>query len=332
MKRKLIEIDPLPGCEPYENCRTMRVRQSHDGLSLINFLHQLHPPIPLGQWRAWIAAGEITLHDPHFHVDQAAHANQVVTAGQCFLHRMPDTIEPEVANRIAIVHEDDSILVVDKPAPLPVHPSGRFNRNTLVEMLRSSYEEPNLRIAHRLDANTTGLVLFCRTSEAARYVQPQFERRTVVKEYVAVVPGIVPWDRHRCELPIGRAAELSDSKNTRGARIVHPDGQPAETHFEVLRRLPCEVENSQERIKSKTLVRAIPITGRTNQIRVHLWSLGFPIEGDPLYLSGGLLGQQQTLAVGHPPMCLHARRLTITHPETRLEITFEQPAAFEYSI
>ena len=313
----------------------MRVRQSHDGLRLIDFLHQLHPPIPVPQWRRWIENGEITRHhrvigpEQTRDAEQSVAAEQIVDVGQTFYHRMPGTIEPTVASRIAIVHEDDSILVVDKPAPLPVHPSGRFNRNTLSELLRTHYQEPNLRIAHRLDANTTGLVLFCRTRAAAGFVQPQFERRAVTKEYVAIVQGIIPWDHYRCESPIGRAAELGDSRDTSGARIVHPDGRPAQTHFEVIERIARRTGWSQEPMQPRTLVRAIPITGRTNQIRVHLWSLGFPILGDPLYLQERKLGKQQTLAIGQPPMCLHARQLTITHPKTQESITFQQPAAFE---
>jgi 23S rRNA pseudouridine1911/1915/1917 synthase len=313
---RTIRIDPLPGSEPYDNVRTMRVRQQHDGLTLIDFLHQLHPPTPPQHWLTWIAEAAITL-DGHPVVTV-----QTVHAGECFNHRMPQTVEPDVACQIEMVHEDDAILVVNKPAPLPVHPSGRFNRNTLTEFLRPHYPEQRLRIAHRLDANTTGLVLLCRTHEAAGFVQPQFEQRTVAKAYVALVRGIIPWDRHRCESPIGPAAELDGLADTRGARIVHPDGQPAETHFEVIRRLANQT----------TLVKAVPITGRTNQIRVHLWSLGFPIQGDPLYQCDERLGKQQTLAVGQSPMCLHARQLTFTHPGTRQTVTFTQPASFENEV
>lgn len=310
---RTIHLDSLPGCQPYDNCRVMRVRQSMEGLRLLDFLHALHPPMPLSDWRAWIAAGKITLNG------QPVDVNDRVRSGQRFLHNMPGTIEPEVATRIGVIHEDDSILVIDKPAPMPVHPSGRFNRNTLTELLRPHYPDDSLRIAHRLDANTTGVVLLCRTPEAAGRVQPQFEARRVRKQYIAKVHGWVAWDHHECHLRIGRAGQDGNAFNTQGARLIDESGQSAHTNFEVIRRTD----------DGNTLVRAIPITGRTNQIRVHLWALGHSIVGDPLYLSGQRLGQQQTLAPDQPAMCLHARSLRLIHPRTNVPMEFQRPAPFE---
>lgn len=316
---RVIRIDPLPGDTPYENRRTMRVKQSHDSMKLIDFLHHLHPPVPTDQWRLWIERGEITLSDSGAH----SGIGDRVQAGQCFVHRMPGTTEPKVASQIGILYEDESILVVDKPAPLPVHPSGRFNRNTLVEFLRPSFPDQTLRISHRLDANTSGIVMFCKTQKAAGRVQSQFERRSVIKEYTAEVSGIIPWDDHQCELPIRRAAETPGRTDTRGARVADPDGQSAITRFRVIQRHVDGARDISPTKHGTTTVRAIPVTGRTNQIRVHLWALGFPIIGDPLYLPDRSLGHQQTLGVDDPLMRLRANRLTIIHPETQRPITFE---------
>ncbi|TWU58065.1 RluA family pseudouridine synthase [Rubripirellula reticaptiva] len=304
---KTFRFDPLPGARPYENPRSMRVRRHQAGLSLLNFLLEFHPPTRRQSWLDWIAAGDITIDG------QCAQADRVVLAGERYVHTMHDVCEPDVAPEVVVLHEDDAIIVVDKPAPMPVHPSGRFNRNTLLCLLQTVYLDDKLRMAHRLDANTTGVVVVCRTAAAATSIQTQFANRQVKKQYAAVVHGHVTWDDYVCQLPIQSSADLSPKQNTIGSRTVHPDGLPAETIFRVLERLH----------DNTTRIEAIPITGRTNQIRVHLWAMGFPIVGDPLYLPGGKLGQQQTLGVGDPPMRLHAARLMFVHPQTGREVSFE---------
>ncbi|TWT54612.1 Ribosomal large subunit pseudouridine synthase A [Rubripirellula amarantea] len=312
---KTIVMDPLPGSAPYENERVMRVRQAHHGMAMLDFLQNLHPPISAERWKSWIDAGDIKLGA------QAATFDQTVHAGETFVHTMHDVVEPEVAAKVEIIHEDDAIIVVDKPAPLPVHSSGRFHRNTLLNFLQSAYPGDSLRMAHRLDANTTGVVVVCRNQQSASLVQKQFEQRTVKKDYVARVHGHVPWEHQTCELPIGPSAQLAGHRNTRGSRITHPDGQPAKTLFKVLQRFN----------DGTTLVEAIPVTGRTNQIRVHLWSLGFAIVGDPLYLQHGQLGVHQTLRVSDPPMCLHAARLTLLHPNHGREMVFSRTDSIPFS-
>jgi 23S rRNA-/tRNA-specific pseudouridylate synthase len=140
-------------------------------------------------------------------------------------------------------------------------------------------------------------------------LQPQFERGEVRKEYIARVVGTPAKDHFDCRAPIRTSPQAA------GARSVDPAGVTAHTDFELVR-----AEDS-----GSCLVRAIPRTGRTNQIRIHLWHLGLPVEGDPLYLPGGVLGGYQTLEVTSGPMCLHAFRITVQHPFTGDEITFEAP-------
>ncbi len=311
---KRFSFVPLPGSEPYDNQRSIRVKAKFAGLSLIDFLIQYHPPTPLRLWREWIDAGEICIDS--FPV----RAERTVREGDHFVQTMRDVTEPDVANSIEIIHEDDSILVVNKPAPLPIHPSGRFHRNTLSWMLGSVYPNEILRVAHRLDANTTGVAVLCRTKEAAGYIQPQFERREVEKVYLVRTIGIVPWERHRCELSIAHASEVMQRRLSVGARTTDESGQSARTDFEVIERLPDQT----------TLLRAIPFTGRTNQIRVHLWSMGFPVLGDLLYLPDRKLGEQQTHSLTDPPMCLHAHKLTFSHPQFCHRVTHESPAPIWY--
>ncbi|TWT84491.1 Ribosomal large subunit pseudouridine synthase A [Planctomycetes bacterium CA13] len=276
-------------------------------MAFIDFLCLYHPPTPREAWLSWIEAGDISIDS------FPARAARIVREGERFTHVMRGVTEPDVNASIGILFEDDAVIVVDKPAPLPIHPCGRFNRNTLLSMLENVYGGAKLRIAHRLDANTTGVVLLCRTAKAAGFIQPQFERREVQKLYFARVEGTVPWDEHCCELPIANSAGRKQMRRNVGARCADENGQPARTDFQVAGRLG----------DGTTLVYAKPVTGRTNQIRVHLWTLGYPIMGDLLYRADGELGDQQTLSIDDPPLCLHAKQLSLVDPTTLRRTAFK---------
>ena len=127
-------------------------------------------------------------------------------AGDRLLHVMPTTVEPDIATEIVVLFEDDAIVVVNKPAPLPMHPCGRFNRNTLTWILNEVYAPLRLRPAHRLDADTSGLVVLSKRRDVARRLQPQFETGRVEKKYLAKVYGTptVNWVRVRVEKVEGK--------------------------------------------------------------------------------------------------------------------------------
>ena len=294
---------PLPGSVPYDNVRPLNVPQQFDGVTLLEFLVGRHPHLGEEYWRNVCDEGRIHRNGKPVPVEQ------IVRAGNQFAHFQPATTEPDVNVEIEILHEDDAIVVVNKPAPLPVHPSGRFNRNTLQWILNEVYQPFKLRPAHRLDANTTGVVILGKTRSVSAKLQPQFETGDVGKVYLARVQGVVEWEISRCEAPICR-----DATECGGRVVDEENGLAARTRFE---RVKTFDDNS-------TLLRVFPETGRTNQIRVHLWHLGFPIVGDPLYLANDELGTTQTMnASTHGPvMCLHASQLTFTHPETNERVTF----------
>jgi RluA family pseudouridine synthase len=238
-------------------------------------------------------------------------AGDVVRTGERYLHVQPSTVEPAVNVDIRIVYEDDAILVVNKPAPLPMHPCGRFSRNTLQYFLSKLYDPQHPRPAHRLDANTSGLVLFTRTRHFAKLLQQQFQRKAsyeVEKQYLARVVGHPDADEFDCQLPI------ADEPGPIGSRSVDPsNGLPAQTRFKVVAR----------NADGTSLLQVTPLTGRTNQIRIHLWQLGHPVCGDPTYLPGRSLGQVQTLAVNDPPLCLLAWQISFAHPVTGKRMVFE---------
>ncbi|MFM7540563.1 MAG: pseudouridine synthase [Planctomycetota bacterium] len=297
--------DPLPGGIPADNHRPLRVHSRHEGMTVLGFLQDLFPHVPGTDWAARFFAGDIV--DARL---EQVEATRAVRAGERYHTRERARVEPPVNPAIVLLHEDEAIIVVNKPAPLPMHPSGRFNRNTLQGILATAYAPEKPKPAHRLDANTSGLAVFTRTRAFARVLQPGFEKGKTQKWYLARVGGHPAHDRFRCD------AQVTESPGHRGSRATtQAGGLDAETEFEVLRR---DADGT-------ALLRVRPLTGRTNQIRVHLWHLGIPVLGDPMYLPGGKLGDIQTLGADDPPLNLHAWRLAFLHPGDGKPVEFEAP-------
>lgn len=317
--------DSSPGSAPYLSCRPINIGEACSGKRLIDAVTEMIPVVKRGEWLEWFDQGRIRdgatdSNNPESAYDlPTASPDQRVRGGQQFTNLIAGTVEPDVNTRIGVVYEDESIVVIDKPAPLPMHPSGRFNRNTLGWILNQVYGSADasstrgqLRPAHRLDANTSGLVLFTRSKAVAAAMQSQFERHQVTKRYLAKVAQRPTWDRH-----VSRA-KIGNQRGRCGHRTVCDEGQDAETELQVIGMTAS----------AETLILAIPKTGRTNQIRIHLWDAGYPICGETLYLPGGQLGTIQTRNVESPPLCLHAWQLTFQHPRSQQTISFESLPAW----
>ena len=294
---------PLPGSAPYTNFRPLLIPAAYDGQTLADFITGVFPQIPREEWEETAVAGRLL--DQR---EQPVKLSQPIRGGERYLHAFPQTSEPDVNPDIRILYEDEALIVIDKPAPLPLHPSGRFNRNTLQYILQQVYDPQKPRPVHRLDANTRGLVVFARTKHFAGMIQPQFANGDVEKIYLARVQGHPLKDRFTCDSPISSVAgEL-------GSRTIDTEtGLPAKTEFQVFRRFP----------DGTSLLEVRPLTGRTNQIRVHLWELGWPICGEQSYLPQQQLGSTQTHGVEDAPLCLFAKQITFVHPLTRQRMTFQ---------
>ncbi len=302
--------DPLPGAGPYTNTRPLSVPAAYDRRTLIYVLCGLHPHIPREEWLRIIKNDWI--RDQHGPLT----AEAIVRGGQRLNRLEPNTVEPAVNAAIDVLAWEDDYVVFSKPAPLPMHPCGQFHRNSMTHLLSLAFPGERLSPAHRLDSNTTGVVVFSRSRQAAAMIQRQFVQGTVEKTYLCRVVGEPAWEATVSRQPISsRPAE-------HGFRVVdEEDGDSAETAFRVLHRFP----------NGETLVEAMPRTGRTNQIRVHLWDLGHPIVGDPVYLAKRQLGNRHTLTPTDPPLCLHAWRLAL-QPTTGLSrVMYEAvPPAWAY--
>lgn len=293
---------PLPGSVPYDHERPVHVPAACDHQTLLEVMCHVMPHIGSEVWLRASEAGRLTDKQ-----GRPVTADKVVRAGEHYSHRTPAQREPNVNAEIRVLFEDEAILVLNKPAPLPMHVGGRFNRNTLQFILDAVWHPLRPRTVHRLDANTTGVVVLCKTRHFASLVQPQFERGEIEKVYLARVQGHPPQDVFVCDAPVSAEA------GKLGGRTVDEAGLEARTEFRVLKR---DADGT-------ALLEARPITGRTNQIRIHLWHLGFPIVGDAAYLADGQVGETQTLAATDPPLCLHAWRIAFTHPLSKQRMTHE---------
>jgi 23S rRNA pseudouridine1911/1915/1917 synthase len=251
--------------------------------------------------------------------DRAPRPAMAVRAGETIHIDRPAPIEPEVPREFGILASDDAFIAIDKPAGLPMHTTAKFWKNTLVALLREKYPDERLQICHRIDRETSGVLLIARTGPAASFLKRAFASRAVKKTYLALVHGVPAPPEGVIDAPM----RLLDTR-TRIKMGVTDDGLPAVTRYRTVRRFARHA-----------LVEAAPETGRQHQIRVHLAHLGHPIVGDKLYGGGeqafmdycdqGLTPELLARFDGLPRHALHAARLTFPHPRTREPITVESP-------
>ena len=202
-----------------------------------------------------------------------------------------------------IVQADHEILVVNKPTGLLSVPGkGPELADCLIARLQAAY--PEALLVHRLDRDTSGVMVFALSPHAQRHLGLQFEKRQVRKVYVARVAGVVADDKGVVDLPL-----IVDWPNRPMQKVDHETGKSAVTEWRVLRRLDDE-----------TRVRLYPKTGRSHQLRVHMREIGHPILGDPFYASGA--------ALAHPRLMLHAESLRFRHPDGGAGMTFSAKAPF----
>ena len=205
-----------------------------------------------------------------------------------------------------IVYEDDDVIVINKPQGMVVHPAPGHDEHTLVNALLYHCPLSTINgtfrpgIVHRIDKDTSGLLMVAKNDKSHRSLAKQLKDKTNIREYVALVHGRIAEDEGTINAPIGRS--LKDRKK----QAVVKDGRNAVTHFEVLKRY-----------RDYTLVKCILETGRTHQIRVHMKYIGHPLVGDPLY------GPKKTIK-GNGQF-LHAGKLGFVHPTTGKLLIFEAP-------
>lgn len=257
------------------------------------------------QVQAWIKEGRVTVNGEPVKNNYKLQEDDEITL------RVPPpkemAIKPE-SMPLDIVYEDGDVVVVNKPRGLVVHPAPGHYSGTLVNGLLAHCKDLSgingvLRpgIVHRIDKDTSGLLMVAKNDKAHMGLAEQLKEHTVNRKYVAIVHGVIPHEMGTIDAPIGR-----DPKNRQQMAVVFENSKPAVTHFIVL-----------ERYKEHTLVELKLETGRTHQIRVHMKYIGYPLAGDPKY------GPKNTLELDG--QALHAGTLGFIHPRTGEHLEFEAP-------
>jgi len=203
-----------------------------------------------------------------------------------------------------VIYADNDVLVLNKPSGLLTVP-GKAAEHADCLQTRAQKQHPDARIVHRLDMDTSGVVIMAMHADAHRHLGLQFERRHTAKTYIADVFGQIKEDQGEIDLPL-----RCDWPNRPKQMVDHNEGRKALTKWRVL-----------DRDKNNTRVELTPITGRSHQLRVHLLEIGHPILGDRFYATGEALAASQRLR-------LHAQSLTVHHPTGGERVTFKAPLPF----
>ncbi len=287
-----------------------RVPREDEGLSVAAFYSLRYRHSSEAEWRLKIEAGDVLRNG------LPAAADDLLERGDTLLYYRRPWEEPEAPADFAVLHEDDDVLVLDKPSGLPVLPGGFFLERTLLHLVRERYG-PSCSPLHRLGRGTSGAILFTRNRSAARLLATAMFERRILKVYLALASGTAMPDAFTVDAPIGPVPHgLPKTVNA-----YRPDGRPSTSHVRVLRRFPG---------RNASLLEVTIPTGRPHQIRIHLAFAGCPLVNDPLYREGGVpiaggVDDDWSTTPGATGYLLHAWKLRFPHPSKGVEVDFVSP-------
>src|SRR3989338_7904099 len=288
------------------------------GFRLDRWLSDQDPSKSRSAWQKKIKTGEIKVNGRKVSSHYSMKENDVVEYGEVSLL---NSMKPDSKStlKLKVLFEDQNYAVIDKPAGLVVHPGAGVHSETLTEALKSHFKDQLSHlggvnrpgIVHRLDKGTSGIMVIAKNDETHRNLAKQFESKTIIKLYTALVVGHLTPKQGSIEAPLTR-----NEKHRQKITIsTHPKSRYALTHYEVLRWMdvPCKSSLLKVRIE----------TGRTHQIRVHCEAIGYPIVGDPVYGTKSI----NLLAKAHGLVrpFLHATSIEFLSPTTGKKVHYEAP-------
>jgi 23S rRNA pseudouridine1911/1915/1917 synthase len=315
-----LPLEPPPGFDPDGVVLTFRVPKEYAGLRLDRFLQNRIPRLSRTRAQEIIRACACRQDGSRRKPSEIVRAEEVVMLVR------ERFVEPETPLQFGILYQDEAMLAVDKPAGLPMHPTATYHKNTLSYLLRQRYASQGGRlpqIAHRLDRETSGVVICACTEQDERVLKRAFEEHRVEKTYLAIVQGRVEREQGVIDLPLCPVKE--------GLHVLMQVSRPGEglqarTEFRVL-----------ERRAGHSLLELCPRSGRQHQLRVHLSAVGNPIVGDKLYgpereepfleyIETGMTDRLRA-RLGHDRQALHAHRTALAHPRTGDAFAVTSPLA-----
>jgi 23S rRNA pseudouridine1911/1915/1917 synthase len=312
---------------------TYSVRQN--GIRLDAFLKEHYRKRSREQLKRAIDDGIVTIarsQGPHLTMGRLKPSMQLIVGDevQVLTERKP---EPEVSFDYRVIYEDDVLFVIDKPPNLPVHPAGRYFFNTLTTHLKTEGHKNPLRaeidyyLVHRIDKETSGILVLCKEKEAGAHLTAQFAARKTEKYYLAIAKGIAP-EEFECDLAMKRSTTSAISLKM----MLAPESDGGQSSLTRFKRLSCHRHPLHGDF---SVVQCFPKTGRQHQIRVHLEAAGFPIVGDKLY------GMPEAEALRYYERshltpeaedrliirrhALHAAGIRFEHPVTGKQMEFSSP-------
>ena len=296
---------PLQGSVPYSFTFLKSVKLKDEGKTILDFYADAFPHKNRLEWKNRIDLGKITVNNT------VVSSDKILKKSWITKHQLDDIVEPQVNTDIKLIYQDENILVVNKPAPLPVHPSGRFIKNTLTAILKLAFPNQEYKIVHRLDANTTGLLVLAKNKKTANILMEQFKNQQIKKTYIALVEGNVDGKTSEINTKIGTEKQIS------GARKVSNYGQEAKTILSVIKKG-----------ENQTLVKLEPKSGKTNQLRLHLASVKHPIVGDYGYKNPDYF-KTNPMTYQEDCLMLHAYKLSFVLHGKKYDFIADLPGKFE---
>lgn len=292
---------------------SITITSNHAGKPLPEFLSIRFPYHQLWEWEEKIRKQQVLIN----HVP--GELSSILNLGDRIEYRFEDITEPPVNTDFSVLYEDDCLMVVNKPGNLPCHPGGRYFNHTLWSLLKSSDKQREFYFVHRIDRETSGIVLIAKTPEAAKSLGQEFSTGAIYKRYMVIVEGCFP---EYCILSEGYLCPDPDSP-VRKKLKYHLVEESGETESQGKR---CCTAFKKIRGNNKvSLVEAIPETGRIHQIRATLLGLGYPVAGDKLYglddsiflrFISDRLGADDWQRLRLKRQALHAAELHIPHPKS----------------